>query len=599
MISSIKYKILFVVTVILVISLSLNTALNYYVSESYNRKSINSTLAALADSNTSTIEEWVKSRIKQISNLTSYIVQPDPEPVLKEVAASGGFSDVHIAFPDRRVIASTISVTDLPEDYDPTQRAWYLQAAKEKQTVVATPYQDALSGKLTVTIATPLFINNELKGVVAGDILMDNVIAEVRDIHPTERSFGMLIDKQGGIIAHPRENLTMKPLSEISENLNLSQLLYSSIPVEATLSGEKVYLLAHPVKDTSWYVVVAMNKADVQSGMHSLLKTSLISLSVLLILSIVIVSYVMRQIISPLMQVRKFMDEFFSTSQIDLTQRLPVKGKDEVAQIAMAFNSFTDKLVEVMSSIRHNSAEIRTVAVGLSTGNNDLALRTEESASSLQQTSASLEQISSTVAQALSMAHDANMAVVATESVAQRGRESVRDVIDSMNEIEAVSSQISSITGVINDIAFQTNILALNASVEAARAGEQGRGFAVVANEVRALASRSAQSAKDISSLIEKTVLSVKAGARQVDDTDTTMQEIVSSVSSVATFMSGIRQAAEEQTKGIDEINKAVAQLDSMVQRNASLVEESKTSSAELLEQTNGLSDVVSRYRIS
>lgn len=597
MMSSIKYKILFVVTIILGVSLSLNTALNYYVSQKYNTRSINSTLNALANSNTSTINEWVKSRVEQISTLTSFIGESDPLPVLKEVAASGGFSDVHIAFPDRKLIASTIS--DIPDDFDPTVRPWYQQAAEAKKTIVVTPYHDALSGKLTVTIAAPLFINNELKGVVAGDILMDHVIAHVRAIHPTKHSFGMLINNQGIIIAHPMENLTMKPLSEISDNLDLSQLLSSKVPVEATLSGENVYLLARPVEGTAWYVVVAINKIDVQSGMHSLLKASVISLFVLLMLSIVIVSYVMQKIILPLMQVRKYMDEFFTTGQVDLTQRLPVKGKDEVAQIAMAFNSFTDKLVEVMGTIRNNSAEIRAVAVGISTGNNDLAQRTEESASSLQQTSAALEQISSTVAQSLSMADDANVAVLATENVAHRGRESVRDAIDSMKEIESVSSQISNITSVINDIAFQTNILALNASVEAARAGEQGRGFSVVANEVRALASRSAESAKDISSLIDKTVLSVKAGVRQVGDTSTTMQEIVSSVSSVASMMSSIRQAAEEQTKGIDEINKAVSQLDSMVQRNATLVEDSKATSAELLEQTNGLSDVVSRYRIS
>lgn len=331
--------------------------------------------------------------------------------------------------------------------------------------------------------------------------------------------------------------------------------------------------------------------------MRSLLLTSTGSLFVLIALAALIVSFITKRSIGPLIRVREAMDSIAQGTE-DLTQRLAVDGKDEVAQIASAFNRFIDKLAVVMKTIRSSRESVRIASEEIAAGNIDLSSRTESAAASLQQTSAALEQISSTVSLSASSSREANNAVLMAASVARRGGESVHDVIHTMNAIEAASEKIGNIIGVIDGIAFQTNILALNASVEAARAGEQGRGFAVVANEVRNLASRSAEAAKEIRMLINTTVESVSSGAKQVHLTGDTMQEIVSSVSSVTTIMAEINQAADEQMKGIAEINTAVAQLDTMVQQNAALVEESTTASAALQDQANDLAVAVNQFRL-
>lgn len=596
MFSSLRNRILFTVVAILVLSLSLNTAINYFISNNSITKSINSTLVSLTESNTTTIEQWVNTRIAQISDLAPHTENANPAPLLKQAAESGDFFNAYIAYPDKRVLASDQS--GIPEGYDPTTRQWYIEAHNAQKTIVSEPYQDVSSHRLTITIATPSLINNQFKGVVGGDIALDEIIKNVRAIHPTDHSFGMLIDAKGQIIAHPDDELTMKPLSNISPTLSLSHLLTSTAPIEATVSGAETYLLAHPIKNTPWYIVVAIDKKEVRSDMDALLKTSAISLFILICLSVLFMGYITQKSILPLIKIREAMEAFFSSDKGDLTQRLPVNGKDEIAQIAIAFNGFTDKLVDAMTSIRNNSGEVRAAALDMSSRNDDLALRTEESAASLQQTSVSLEQISANVAHSSVTAHGANTAALNAANDAEQGRESVLYLIETMKAIEAASSQISVITSVINGIAFQTNILALNASVEAARAGEQGRGFAVVANEVRQLASRSAEAAKEISNLIETTVNSVASGVQQVGNTSSTMQKIVSSVSSVAIMISEISQATEEQTTGIDEISKAVAQLETMVHRNVLMTEESRTTAGGLLQQANELMDTIRRYKM-
>ena len=595
MFNSIRSRVLVATTLIVVGALCVNTSINYLISHSANNNSINSTLTALAQSHSATVNQWTETKVAQISSLTPHVSDTDPVPLLTLVATSGNFINVDIGYPDKRDISSDAS--GIPEGYDPTSRPWYIQAAQAKKPIVTNPYQDAGTRKLIVTVAAPRIENGELLGVVEGDINMDAVIANVRAIHPTAGSFGMLMDANGTIIAHPDESLTLKPLSGIAQALSLPELLNSSVPIQADVLGRPTFMIAMPVKSTNWYIVVAMDKAEATASMRSLLWTSTVSMFVLIALAALIVSFITKRSLGPLIRIREAMDSIAQGTE-DLTQRLAVDGKDEVAQIASAFNRFVDKLAVVMKSIRSSSESVRIASEEISSGNIDLSARTESAAASLQETSAALEQIASTVAHSASSSHEANKAVLSAAEVARRGGNSVREVIQTMNTIEAASEKIGNIIGVIDGIAFQTNILALNASVEAARAGEQGRGFAVVANEVRNLASRSAQAAKEIRVLIDSTVTSVSSGAKQVHHTGNTMQEIVTSVSSVTTIMAEINQAADEQMKGIAEINTAVAQLDTMVQQNAALVEESTTASAALQDQASELTLAVNQFRL-
>ncbi|MEK8052907.1 methyl-accepting chemotaxis protein [Ideonella sp. DXS22W] len=282
----------------------------------------------------------------------------------------------------------------------------------------------------------------------------------------------------------------------------------------------------------------------------------------------------------------------------DLSIRVAATGGDETAQLLQALSRMSDSLARMVSQVRHGSDSIATGSAQIATGNADLSQRTEEQASNLQQTAASMESLSDTVRNSAATAAEANtLAREASESATQGGQ-MVAQVVSTMQEISASSRKIADIIGVIDGIAFQTNILALNAAVEAARAGEQGRGFAVVASEVRSLAGRSAEAAREIKSLIGASVDKVEAGTRQVNDTGESMQAIVGQVQRVSQLISEISQATTEQSAGIGQVGDAMSQLDQVTQQNAALVEESAAAAESLKQQAGQLAQLVSVFKV-
>ncbi|MBG6079198.1 methyl-accepting chemotaxis protein [Rubrivivax gelatinosus] len=254
---------------------------------------------------------------------------------------------------------------------------------------------------------------------------------------------------------------------------------------------------------------------------------------------------------------------------------------------------------KTLAEVRASADSIRTASDEIATGNLDLSQRTEQTASSLQQTASSMSQLTGTVQQSADSARQANQLAGSAADTAQRGGEVVAQVVSTMDKINTSSKKIADIIGVIDGIAFQTNILALNAAVEAARAGEQGRGFAVVAGEVRALAQRSAAAAREIKTLIGDSVDKVEAGARLVGDAGSTMQEIVASVQRVTDIIGEISAATHEQSSGIGQVNSAVNQLDQMTQQNAALVEQSAAAAGSLREQGTRLAELVATFHLT
>ncbi|MGJ7569954.1 methyl-accepting chemotaxis protein [Variovorax sp. RB2P76] len=277
--------------------------------------------------------------------------------------------------------------------------------------------------------------------------------------------------------------------------------------------------------------------------------------------------------------------------------RFEVRRGDEITGLLRALNQMSANLFAIVSDVGENVAGVMSASSQIASGNQDLSSRTEQQASSLEQTAASMEELTSTVKQNADNARQANQLAVSASEVAVKGGHVVSQVVDTMGSINASSKKIVDIIGVIDGIAFQTNILALNAAVEAARAGEQGKGFAVVASEVRSLAQRSASAAKEIKTLIGDSVDKVEAGSKQVAEAGRTMQEIVGSVKRVTDIMGEITTASQEQTSGIEQINQAISQMDQVTQQNAALVEEA-TATAELLqEQADGLVKAVRVFR--
>ncbi|WP_459618370.1 methyl-accepting chemotaxis protein [Bordetella sp. 2513F-2] len=283
----------------------------------------------------------------------------------------------------------------------------------------------------------------------------------------------------------------------------------------------------------------------------------------------------------------------------DLTARVEVRNSNEIGQLFASLKRMQESLTRTVSTVRRGVEEINVGAREISAGNTDLSSRTEQQAASLEETAASMEELASTVKQNADNARQANQLAASASDVAERGGSAVSEVVSTMEGISASSRKISEIVSVIDGIAFQTNILALNAAVEAARAGEQGKGFAVVAGEVRSLAQRSAQAAKEIKQLIEDSVSKVGTGSQQVERAGATMQEIVASVKRVTDIMGEISAASEEQSSGIDQVNRAVSQMDEVTQQNAALVEEAAAAAGSLQEQAQRLAEAVSVFKIN
>jgi methyl-accepting chemotaxis protein len=281
----------------------------------------------------------------------------------------------------------------------------------------------------------------------------------------------------------------------------------------------------------------------------------------------------------------------------DLTQTATVTGRDEASQVLTALNVMNASLNRIVANVRDGAQSISAASSQIAHGNMDLSVRTEQQASSLEETASSIEELASTVKHNAYNAQQASQMATSASEIARRGGKSMADVISTMEEINGSAHKMSKIIGVIDSIAFQTNILALNAAVEAARAGESGRGFAVVATEVRTLAQRSATAAKEIKALIDDSVGKVQVGSELVSSAGATMREVEASVRRVTDIVAEIAQASSEQRSGIEQVNVAITQIDSVTQQNAALVEESAAAAQALQEQAIALNTAVSAFK--
>jgi methyl-accepting chemotaxis protein len=349
-------------------------------------------------------------------------------------------------------------------------------------------------------------------------------------------------------------------------------------------------------KDWNWVVAGGTYRDEITAEASQLRNRYIVFGMVALAIFAVLLYFMVRATVSrPLALVR---DAAVKIAEGDLTVNIVNTRRDEIGLLTEAMNGISRNLSSVVGTVREGAEQIAHASQEISTGNLDLCSRTEQQASSLATTASSMDQLTSTVKQNADNARQANQLALNASTVAQKGGTMVSQVIDTMNSINHSSRKIADIIGVIDGIAFQTNILALNAAVEAARAGEQGRGFAVVASEVRNLAQRSAAAAKEIKGLIDTSSGEVDAGSKLVQEAGVTMDEVLASVARVTDIMAEISAASAEQSSGIDHVNRSIGEMDETTQQNAALVEEASAATQALQDQAAGLAKAVRTFKL-
>ncbi|MFN3885319.1 MAG: methyl-accepting chemotaxis protein [Aquabacterium sp.] len=568
----------------------------FAVARSNNLKAIDERIGQLTRLYAEDLATWVKDKQRVTSALQRAVEHADPLPFIGATKQAGGFDDAYIVYADKRIVFDH----PMPATYDGTARPWYKQALEAGGPALTSAYVDASTGKLTISFVEPFGPKGAYKGALGTDMHLDTVTKTVTAIRPMDRSVAFLVDGEGKLLAHPDASLTLKPVSELAASLThdaVKAMAESAAHANVRLGDDDVMLYAARVPGTPWILLVGVDESLATAPVRDLLNLAIAIMVVCVGGAAGLLAVLIRRQLHRLDTVRDALEEIASGDG-DLTRRLSSEGHDELAEIASAFNRFADKIAQMIHRVRESAESVRLASTEIASGNLDLSNRTEEQASALTETASAMDELTSTVRQNADNASLANELTGQASEVATRGGAVVDQVVATMGGIEASARKIVDIIGVIDGIAFQTNILALNAAVEAARAGEQGRGFAVVASEVRSLAQRSATAAREIKTLIDNSVSQVEAGSRQVMNAGDTMQQVVESVRRVTAIVAEISHASTEQSRGIAAIGGKVGHMEQSTQQNAALVEQAAAATRALQDQAGQLADIVGGFKL-
>ncbi|HDR2478270.1 TPA: methyl-accepting chemotaxis protein [Enterobacter ludwigii] len=488
------------------------------------------------------------------------------------------------------------------------QQPWFkagMRAAKG-QCAWAEAYMDAASPQPRTNCAMPIYRDGQLWGVATLDVTLGFFNQLARKMAEPLEGGVLIVEASGKIVAYSRATDNTPALKNISEIPGKEiALLQAMLSRQVDGHSEQTYdaedgehtIFLYPIAGSPWFVATDTRSSVLSKQTRDILvRLAMVQIPLLLLLAGVLLLSV-RILMRNLQGVGERLAAL-SAGGADLTRRLPESGTQELNAIATHVNTFMNYLQGLLQQVGASTRTIAAASHQIADGNLSLSSRTEEQSASLTQTAASMEEIAGIVANNADNAEHADRLATQAAGIARRGAALMNAAVDKMGHIESSSARVADIVGVIDGIAYQTNILALNAAVEAARAGEQGRGFAVVATEVRNLALRSSSSAKEIRELINEAVSGVQDGSRLVQDAGETMNALVTSVGEVSTLMEEVKTASREQRAGIEQVNVAVCQLEGATQQNTTLVAELSSAAKAMEEQSMELENVVKRFNV-
>ncbi len=494
-------------------------------------------------------------------------------------------------------------------DYDkPGEGDYYLLAKQTGKPVLLEPYMYEVAGvpMLITTVTAPILVQGQFMGVAGVDIALADLQRVIGNIRVLDIGQVSLISSDGVFVAHHDATQVGKPMETGGPYDEARRAIKAGLPFQMQTQDPSIGAVTQvyvPVRvgttDTPWSFRANLPESKIMEPVRRLQWTAL----ALALFSVVGVSAVLAFAVDRLV-LRPIGGEPDDAARLaecvangDLSHRITLRAGDTTSLMARLAH-MQRSLSRVVEQVRQGAHGVALASTEISQGNQDLSGRTENQASALQETAASMEQLSSAVQQNSDTASQANQLAKEASGIAAKGGEVVQQVVHTMRDIQSSSSQIAQIISVIDGIAFQTNILALNAAVEAARAGEQGRGFAVVAGEVRTLAQRSAEAAKDIKRLIDASVQRVSMGTELVDKAGSSMESVVESIRRVTDLMGEISSASREQNDGVQQISQAISQMDQVTQQNAALVEEMAEAATSLKGQADELVTAVSVFKL-
>ncbi len=459
-------------------------------------------------------------------------------------------------------------------------------------SLIESHLQEAKAGKITVEEAKARSLEDIKNLRYHGDEYF-----WVNDLEPRMLMHGVKPELNGKNVADikdPQGKQIFVEMVKVAKEKEAGTVEYQWAKPGATQPVDKISYVKL-IKGWDWIVGSGIYVDDVKADVAAM-RWRILGATFLLALVIFAFAWLVAR------KIKQALDKAITVSEQiaagDLTVRIDVDSEDETGHLLASLKEMNEGLAKIVGEVRSGADSIATATEQIAAGNADLSQRTEEQAAALEETASSMEELTSTVKQNADNAQQANQLAISASGVAVKGGDVINKVVRTMESITDSSRKISDIIGVIDGIAFQTNILALNAAVEAARAGEQGRGFAVVAAEVRSLAQRSAAAAKEIKTLIEDSVGKVQDGSRLVEEAGHTTQEIVTSIKRVTDIMAEISAASLEQSSGIEQVNTAITQMDDVTQQNAALVEQAAAAAESLEEQARQLVQVVTRFKL-